>query len=412
MSVRRIFCSIVAACALLAVQAERGQLQARTPEADASASSGGAVVIDEKLGETIDKVTLSLRLLDGRVAQGDMVVTHFKPPGAGPFPAIVINHGRTSAKRHDPPRVRMLPLVRFWVRRGFAVVVPTRVGYGGLGQQIDPEAMGRCANANYRAAVELMATQVVAASRYAGRLGHVDGSRVLALGVSYGGFGVIAATARTNPGFIAGINFVGGMGGSYKRRPGEPCRGESITEIAGKLGARARVPTLWLYSENDVLWGRDWPRRWYDAYRLAGGNAEFVAFPPIGDNGHRLMSKGFRHWRPVVDRFVRKLGFKAPRADSNLQGSGYARLDDVDRVPHLSDEARTRGYERFLSVDVPRAFAVSPSGAWAWRRGTDAASAALRSCQQRARLPCRLYAVDDRVVWRTGPDDGGRAATR
>ena len=94
------------------------------------------------------------------------------------------------------------------------------------------------------------------------------------------------------------------------------------------------------------------------------------------------------------DRHVRRavVGM-APRRELDVD------VEDVARVPHLTDEAREQGYQRFLKVDVPRAFAIAPSGAWSWRRGPDAASTALRNCQRRARTACRLYAVDDRVVW-------------
>ena len=47
-----------------------------------------------------------------------------------------------------------------------------------------------------------------------------------------------------------------------------------------------------------------------------------------------------------------------------------------------------------------RAFALSPGGAWGWAaEGDDPTLRALSSCQKQSREPCRLYAVDDDVVW-------------
>jgi hypothetical protein len=59
------------------------------------------------------------------------------------------------------------------------------------------------------------------------------------------------------------------------------------------------------------------------------------------------------------------------------------------------------GYKTFLSKQFPRAFAVSSSGAWGWAEmGDDPLARALANCNRNSKnQPCRLYAVDDGVVW-------------
>src|SRR5690606_6772191 len=60
-----------------------------------------------------------------------------------------------------------------------------------------------------------------------------------------------------------------------------------------------------------------------------------------------------------------------------------------------------------LSKSLPRAFAVGPNGAWSWAEdGDDPIQRVLASCERSAGQPCRLYAVDDYVVWtdNTAPD--------
>jgi hypothetical protein len=43
---------------------------------------------------------------------------------------------------------------------------------------------------------------------------------------------------------------------------------------------------------------------------------------------------------------------------------------------------------------------VSPSGAWSWaEEGEDPVARVLSACQANSRQPCKLYAVDDYVVW-------------
>ncbi|HYZ34717.1 MAG TPA: hypothetical protein VE684_20835, partial [Crenalkalicoccus sp.] len=65
-------------------------------------------------------------------------------------------------------------------------------------------------------------------------------------------------------------------------------------------------------------------------------------------------------------------------------------------VPYLGAEGRA-DYARFLDQATPRAFAISPAGAWGWAAAleTPAATAAraLEICDRWGQ-PCRLYARD------------------
>jgi hypothetical protein len=81
--------------------------------------------------------------------------------------------------------------------------------------------------------------------------------------------------------------------------------------------------------------------------------------------------------------------------------SGYAAISDAAKLPGIG-EAGKEQYRRFLAAPSPRAFAIAPfGGAWAWnaRLIPDAAWQALTQCAKRAQQQCRLYAVDDIVVW-------------
>lgn len=82
-------------------------------------------------------------------------------------------------------------------------------------------------------------------------------------------------------------------------------------------------------------------------------------------------------------------------------GSGYAAITDDTKLPGIGETGRLQ-YRRFLAAPSPRAFAIAPfGGAWAWsaRLVPDAAWRALTQCAARDQHPCRLYAVDDTVVW-------------
>jgi hypothetical protein len=82
------------------------------------------------------------------------------------------------------------------------------------------------------------------------------------------------------------------------------------------------------------------------------------------------------------------------------KATGYATVTDTAKVPLAVTNGLTE-YGRFLASGFPRAFAVAADkNHWAWNAGgVDAISLALSRCQERAGQPCRLYAVDDEVVW-------------
>ena len=76
----------------------------------------------------------------------------------------------------------------------------------------------------------------------------------------------------------------------------------------------------------------------------------------------------------------------------------YARIDDTSKLPRLDAEGH-EGYRRFLASDSTRAFAISDKGRWVRVNAVrGAARVALDRCQSYGGR-CRLYAVDDEVVW-------------
>lgn len=75
----------------------------------------------------------------------------------------------------------------------------------------------------------------------------------------------------------------------------------------------------------------------------------------------------------------------------------FAALDDVDALPRVTPTGRSL-YREWLTKPFPRAVALSDKGAIARGYGTDAMDRAIRVCQK-FNNPCRLYAVDDQIVW-------------
>lgn len=76
----------------------------------------------------------------------------------------------------------------------------------------------------------------------------------------------------------------------------------------------------------------------------------------------------------------------------------FAELGNESAVPYLNPQGRL-GYEKFLMMTPPRAFAIAPDGGWAAAtQGLDPVAEALRLCEVK-HGNCRLYAVDEDVVW-------------
>ncbi len=70
----------------------------------------------------------------------------------------------------------------------------------------------------------------------------------------------------------------------------------------------------------------------------------------------------------------------------------------VDNLP--SDPALRKAFQDFLTQPMPRALAVSPTGAWAvWAGDCRAPALALQQCSRKnGGAPCELFAQDDRVT--------------
>ena len=193
--------------------------------------SEGLKLADD-IHETVDKVTVTVMLLSGKTYTGLMIVTHYRPDGPGPFPIVIFNHGRSTAmeKRAMPPRQRYTNVARYWIRRGFAVFVPTRLGYGDSGLVPDPEYSGSsCENRNFSVPLTAILKEIDAIADFAKTLPWADTKRLIVMGQSYGGFASIGATGQNRAGLIAAINFAGGGGGDRHARLGPPTEGDKLS---------------------------------------------------------------------------------------------------------------------------------------------------------------------------------------
>jgi dienelactone hydrolase len=361
--------------------------------------NGDDPLLAHDLNEQVLRLPVTVKDLYGREETRSIALTAFKPSGQGPFPLVIVSHGRAPAdRRAQQGRQRFEPLARYLVDKGFAVLVPTRVGYGDTYGDFDPEDHGGCSAMRVEPVSIAASDQVLATLQFAQTLPYVDTSRWVAMGQSVGGLTTVAVAWRQPPGLVGAINFAGGTGGDPQNRPAQPCSPVQIERLWRGHAGTVQVPMLWLYWENDKYWGADVPKRWYQAFTEGGGKAEMHSLPAVGTDGHAGLGIDMDNWVPLVDAYLARIGFTTSGMMLRPPASNHARLDDVARLP-ASQNVREGSYRRFLEARLPRAFAIGPKGASGWATGDWAIGRALGLCQRRNGARCKLYAVDDDVVW-------------
>lgn len=265
-----------------------------------------------RIVEEVIRVPVRVADASGRPVEQSIVVTVFHDTAAPrPAPVLILNHGRSpkAIERTALGRVRLTEAAHWLAGFGFTVAVPTRVGYGVSGGP-DVEESGTCARKVYAPAYQAAAEQslqVLAALR--ARPG-ISPDRAIMMGQSFGGTTAITLAAMRPAGVQAAINFAGGGGGNPETRPRDPCSPDGLAALFAGYGKTARMPTLWVYTENDLYFGARLPKQWFDGFKAAGGNGDYQLYPPFSDNGHFLFSRGQDIWQPRVQQFLSTLGYR------------------------------------------------------------------------------------------------------
>jgi len=276
----------------------------------ACAASGAKVV------EEVADVPVTAVDMYGKSVTQPIKVTIFRDDEAPRAPFLVLSHGRPANPDEFATmgRQRFSENSRYFVTQGFVVLVPTRIGYGPSRGE-DVETTGSGARRNYLGGFAAAADETVGVIAYARALPYVDADRGVLVGQSFGGAATMAVAARNEPGIVAAINFAGGGGGNPITRPGDPWRPDLLEKTFAAYGQTAKVPSLWLYSENDKFFGAVHPRRWFEAYQRGQADASFIALPPLpvelGDDGHKSFLRHPEAWRPAVEAFLRRTGFRS-----------------------------------------------------------------------------------------------------
>lgn len=252
------------------------------------------VPIDPALNESV--VTIK----NNRFFAVDLETTLFKPPGDGPFPVVLINHGKATGNNHLQARYRPLPAVREFLQRGYAVVVPMRQGFSNSGGRAVGEGCNIAANG------DAQAEDVRSVVAWLGTQPWADTSRMVMLGQSHGGLTTLAYARSPAPGFKLFVNFAGGL-----RYSEGGCQWEvALKDAYATYGSSTTVPSLWFYGANDSYFPPPVITPAHAAYVAAGGPAELIAYGAFGTDAHAMFGsqRGLPIWWPTVSSRLKDAG--------------------------------------------------------------------------------------------------------
>jgi dienelactone hydrolase len=213
----------------------------------------------------------------------------FRPSGEGPFRLALIAHATTQnvLRRAQMPQPEYRALAGFLVARGFAVLVPERLGHGATGGDY-LEDQGGCDEADYAKSGRTTADEIRKALDYVRGQTFIRKDGAVIVGHSAGGWGALALAAE-DPGVIAAIvAFAPGRGGHANDFENRICAPHTLLAAATAFGKDARVPVTWLVAANDTYFSSEFSKKLADAFRAGGGKTDFHALPAFGSEGHWL----------------------------------------------------------------------------------------------------------------------------
>jgi invasion protein IalB/pimeloyl-ACP methyl ester carboxylesterase len=276
-----------------------------------------------------------------------------RPVGDGPFPLVIMNHGiaLSAHERTMFPALEYRAAALWFAEHGYVVVSPIRYGASSLDDKDQGifgsvfAHVGSCNNPNFRGPGLAVATLNEWVIDYMSKEKFIQPGKVVVVGQSGGGWGSIAL-ASLNPSSVQAIvTFEAGRGGRVDGKPNNNCAPDQLVADTGEFGRTARVPMLWIYTENDSYFGPELSKRMHDAFVAAGGNAEYRLLPAFGSDGHFMIDSpdAVPIWSPLVTQFLEKHSAISNAASSS--GSADAIQVTSPRV-HLPKDIRSSEWRK------------------------------------------------------------------
>lgn len=229
----------------------------------------------------------------------------YKPPGSGPFPAVLYNHGSAPGMLNSQASALIGPM---FASRGWVFFMPYRRGQG-LSAKAGPYIGDEIAQAQRRGGqaqaaatlVRLLATDhlqdQLGALRWLQAQAYVQPHRIAVAGNSFGGIAAVLGAAQAP--YCAALDAAGGAE-SWQSAP------ELQTLMKSAVRA-AQAPILFFQAENDfdlapskLLWAE---------MKQAGKTGELKIYPPHGRghrDGHSFAYLGANTWFDDAFTFVQQ----------------------------------------------------------------------------------------------------------
>lgn len=246
-----------------------------------------------------------------RDASGKRIVLELvwrRPPGEGPFPTIIFNHGSTGDGR-DPARFRVTwvaeELAGWLVRKGWQVVFPQRRGRGRSGgtyeEGLEPDRRAySCRVETAAAGLDHALADLDAAATHVVARPEVDRGRLVVGGFSRGGLLSLVYAAMHPFAFRGVLNFAGGW-------LGRSCPSADLVNATLSVrGAAFPGETAWFYAEGDSFYPLAHCANNFRPFRAAGGRGELHVVPALPGSPAHQIHKHPPAWDETVSAFLQR----------------------------------------------------------------------------------------------------------
>ena len=225
----------------------------------------------------------------------------YRPPGEGPFPLMITNHGPGIQQgTTDVCRPGVAALLMSW---GIASFLPHRRGYGNSPgvpwrEEIDAEFGTELYDERLTARLDGESDDVLAALEHVSALPEIDARHIGVMGSSFGGTVTLLAAAKTDR-FRCAVEFAGAAM-NWERTP-------LLRETMHAAAAHLTAPVFFIQAANDYS-----VRPTIElAEGLSGASisVQSKVYPAFGltrDEGHFLYRDGPLIWGPDVRRFLER----------------------------------------------------------------------------------------------------------
>lgn len=272
------------------------------PKVGAQGAEGSPNRRQEWLLPTADQITMSRAIL-------------FRPDGKGPFRLALIAHASPPARdaRAKMPQPEYPALAAALVARGFAVIVPQRLGHGKTGGPYleDPEG---CDNGEYALSAQATGEAISTAMTFMRAQPFIRKDAAVIVGDDAGGWGALSLADQSPKSVSAIVVFAPGRGGRKDNRAGSVCAPDKLISAVTDFGDGAKVPVTWLVAQNDSYFTPEFSKQMADAFAEEAGAVDFQIVAPYGDEGHALAETADQALMEQLLAGVKGLGIQVPVA--------------------------------------------------------------------------------------------------